>query len=894
MKSSKQKSGNEKKIAKRRTELTLASSDPKQLKLSFSTTSTSDQTTLTVTKDNVELEEESEIAEDNNLNCEDGESHHEVSKPIFYDTCECEESSAGHEQSIQETEPSQAKAVVSDSTAAEVAENDPVVFLKMENPSIQDKKRFILLGPCQPNLPLAHSSAKIIKYFMEERKVGNVTVRQKRSWLTYSPYMDKLFCNTCLVFGKRDDTNVLRDGFNQWNNLSHRVAQHCSQKNHRVACETLTAVMCDQTIDTQLCKEAKELLDKRKLHALELRQYLYRIIDVLRYLTAETIPRRGSDESEFHNRTAESVCYQQGAGNFLNLLNILAQYDILLAKKLSEIKQSSCDKKGRGSRLTFLSNNTQDKLTAVMAGLVRDKIKQEIDRALFFSVAVDGTTDITLCEQEAIVVRYVKSDSTEVEVCERLLSLVECETTTGEEITRTIKSAFDSLNLEKCVGMSFDGASNMQGRGKGVVTRMKEYAPMSIGVYCGAHGSNLVMKYCCRSSVQAVNIYGTDNKPGMLQKLRTFLYGNARKRNQVFNEFKRQSDEELHQLELAETHSIRFSSVHDATKRVIQLYPIVLSTLDSICHNNEDFDAAVRAEANGLNLFLLSFESLLTLMLYLHIFEILNPLSKILQNKGIDYMVAMTAVDVCQQKLQDMRDTTGESIVAAAEEMAIKVNITPVLKTTRHRKKRILDGEEAADEGTRPGIQGWVAEVLFTAIDAASTVLEDKFSSQRALLQSLSSFIPSTFRTMVRDKFCSLDITAIAANFNLEECSLKEELTDFVTICCKYNAEMLNKEHSSFIAVHTFIKEKQLASVFPLLSVLYQILATIPVNSAECERIFSKMKLIKTRLANRLTSEHLADRLLLAAETDMMWSLEREDIIKAYADTDELKRVLYP
>ena len=43
-----------------------------------------------------------------------------------------------------------------------------------------------------------------------------------------------------------------------------------------------------------------------------------------------------------------------------------------------------------------------------------------------------------------------------------------------------------------------------------------------------------------------------------------------------------------------------------------------------------------------------------------------------------------------------------------------------------------------------------------------------------------------------------------------------------------------------------------------------------------------------------LTWEHLADRLLLATETDMMWSLEREDIIKAYADTDELKRVLYP
>jgi hypothetical protein len=62
---------------------------------------------------------------------------------------------------------------------------------------------------------------------------------------------------------------------------------------------------------------------------------------------------------------------------------------------------------------------------------------------------------------------------------------------------------------------------------------------MSIKVYCGAHGSNLVMKACCHSSVPAVNIYGTDAKPGELQKLCLFLYGNARKRNQIFQENKK-------------------------------------------------------------------------------------------------------------------------------------------------------------------------------------------------------------------------------------------------------------------------------------------------------------------------------------------------------------------
>ena len=74
---------------------------------------------------------------------------------------------------------------------------------------------------------------------------------------------------------------------------------------------------------------------------------------------------------------------------------------------------------------------------------------------------------------------------------------------------------------------SFDRASNMQGKHNGVATRIQELAPMSINVCCGVHGSNLVMKAACHSSVPAVNIYRTNTKPGGLQKLCSFLYGNA-------------------------------------------------------------------------------------------------------------------------------------------------------------------------------------------------------------------------------------------------------------------------------------------------------------------------------------------------------------------------------
>jgi hypothetical protein len=71
-----------------------------------------------------------------------------------------------------------------------------------------------------------------------------------------------------------------------------------------------------------------------------------------------------------------------------------------------------------------------------------------------------------------------------------------------------------------------------------------------------------------------------------------------------------------------------------------------------------------------------------------------------------------------------------------------------------------------------------------------------------------------------------------------------------------------------------------LDSVFPELTTVYHILSTIPSSSSECERVFSKMKILKSRLANRLTYENLNQRIQLATEYELMWKLNKEDIIK--------------
>ncbi|KAI6648772.1 SCAN domain-containing protein 3-like [Oopsacas minuta] len=96
-----------------------------------------------------------------------------------------------------------------------------------------------------------------------------------------------------------------------------------------------------------------------------------------------------------------------------------------------------------------------------------------------------------------------------MEVEEHLIDLVQCEVPMGGAIPEEIKFSLEpnSIPLKHCVRSSFDGALNMQDQYVGIATRIEELAPISIIMYCGAHGSNLVMKACSHSSISAVNIW---------------------------------------------------------------------------------------------------------------------------------------------------------------------------------------------------------------------------------------------------------------------------------------------------------------------------------------------------------------------------------------------------
>ena len=221
------------------------------------------------------------------------------------------------------------------------------------------------------------------------------------------------------------------------------------------------------------------------------------------------------------------------------------------------------------------------------------------------------------------------------------------------------------------------------------------------------------------------------------------------------------------------------------------------------------------------------------------------------------------------------------------------------VKRVRRKKRQTLD--EGVDERSSSANDNWKIEVFYTAIDSATNVLKEKFQSQRSVLASVSLVLPQRFNELVatNGQLLKQKIGPLMKKYQMdsENVHVLKELLRFSSICLSYEAEVLDPTQASFINMHIQIfvlKSKNLDSVFPKLTTVYQILSTISSSSSECERIFSKMKIIKSRLASRLTYENLNQRIQLPSEYELMWKMNKADIIKEYADSNEMKRPLFP
>ena len=247
-----------------------------------------------------------------------------------------------------------------------------------------------------------------------------------------------------------------------------------------------------------------------------------------------------------------------------------------------------------------------------------------------------------------------------------------------------------------------------------------------------------------------------------------------------------------------------------------------------------------------------------------------------------------------------------------------------------------MPGEQTHDSRPVDALLRYRAEVYRLVIDQITTSIDERFTANKAIILDTACLDPRRFHELIKDGIPPNCLERIAQLTGLNASSLRTELSTFCriygTLCntlqnefnTEFEAELVNDneyenstdnltdvqlgesdmateeealryEESQFVKCSGACKQclkccyKVLhryslnASAFSNLYLAYQYLLTLSFSQVSCERAFSKMKIVKTRLRASLGNEKLETFMMMSTEKDILDAVTVDDLISIMA-----------
>ncbi|XP_072030697.1 zinc finger protein 862-like [Amphiura filiformis] len=146
----------------------------------------------------------------------------------------------------------------------------------------------------------------------------------------------------------------------------------------------------------------------------------------------------------------------------------------------------------------YKSDKTAATFAHHIAEVEREKVTAQVNDADFACLIMDGSTDVSVVEQEMVYVRTCKQGNVDV----KFVGIVGTPKADADGILASLEKAVaDGIGTSlddlgpKLVAMGTDGAAVMMGCNNGVVTKIKNnVAPTMVGIHCFAHRLELAAK----------------------------------------------------------------------------------------------------------------------------------------------------------------------------------------------------------------------------------------------------------------------------------------------------------------------------------------------------------------------------------------------------------------
>ncbi|XP_071176558.1 zinc finger MYM-type protein 1-like [Mytilus edulis] len=705
----------------------------------------------------------------------------------------------------------------------------------------------------------AYPTTKARKYSKEWEK--------RYSWLRYSVLEDASYCSYCVSFGQGDGLFKTK-GFSDWKNAVGEkrgtFKLHEISKMHKEAMEKSENLLSvSQGEKANIYSSISKAYEDKVSYN---RKVLLSIIDVIIVLGQRNIALRGNWDKKLKKED----------GNFRFFVDWKAKTDVVLKTHLQSPGPS------------YLSPDIQNDIIACCDADIRERIVADCTKAGYFAICADGTTDISVKEQVSLCIRFLDHESDEIR--EEFIGFVELAASDARTMFEKIISFMQSCHLDiaKLRGQGYDGASVMSGRVQGVQARVKEVCPRASYVHCRSHNLNLVITQSCKSVNPIRNLFDS------VVQLTFFLSASASRKNILKEELGEHFDETILEaiVEEDEEDEIEDKSAEllvKSKKKIIQplsetRWSARVDTLTNLITNYSSIQNAVskienkssgeaKSKAGGHRRLLDDPEFIVALCVTQFVLSYLNCLTKSLQNKDCDMVLAYDDAANTLKTLRQLRtDEHFRKVYKRAQAIAAKqeIPLVPRRRTGRqvHRDNPTVDSAE----------QLWRTTIYFAFLDHVCTEMERRFPHDQRQMMLGQNLVPSKLANLndtIQDELLQVHSPDLP-DVNTWEQEVTRWKVKFSDIP---NAKLPGTLKSSLKQAHQ--------DFYPNIRRIFVLLLTMPVTSVCCERSFSGLRRLKTWERSTMGEERLCGLAMLHTHRDK--DVSREDILLRFDRTGHRK-----
>lgn len=551
----------------------------------------------------------------------------------------------------------------------------------------------------------------------------------------------------------------------------------------------------------------------------------------------------------------------------------------------------------------YTSRTSIQEMLYCMSEVIETKLMNELLEADHFAILFDETTDCSVKEQMIVRARYVKEGMISVKflkIIEPLATTADQDpviTLSGKNIAQNVINFIESKNLryDKLRAIGTDGASVMTGRVNGAVqliinkqleSQKGDLKCQAVGCHCAAHKLNLAATQA-GDSIPYVKKF-----KAIIRQLFDFYNNSAVRTAGLLAVQKLLVQPELKVLQPSSTRWLSTGNCVDRLKKILGSIIISLGR-----ESEERGDAA----AAGLYKFLSEYNFIATLLLFCDTLPTINRLSLIFQSRDIDYALLATVVDSTKNTLSKLRNADGKNLgdiqlyIAKLEENGV---------TVTYNRRNLRAGSSDPDETKKAfsdNIKSKFVDNLISNLDARFTDSD--------LMAAFHIFDPKAFTLAVTheegdgDDDSNDNVEGEADDFDVEKVradygkdkikiladrfgydqdvdSLIQEWDDFKQYMSDH---WMTKSCRDVVKTLSGLEGNAMKVIYPGMSWLAEIYRVIPPHTADVERDFSQMKLIKTYLRNRMNEQTLDSIMRIVIEGPILKEFPFEEVVNLWA-----------